>query len=280
MLLQAITASVAVAVASAISIDRRAAITDFTSSPVGFSWPPARGFAADTATKAPCGGFAAGTRANYPVNGGEIALTSKAQVDNVNILWTKEADPTRFHSFSTYANSLLDLGAGHYCQAAPDFASLGLNEGDDATIMIMYQLENSTTNYYYECADIKLVAAEGFKASQQYVCGNYTSTLNEASEDESMKVGSTAGSSTTSAPVGVASETSSSSNGENASSSDSGISAAAGGGIGAAVTLVAIALLATGAYVAGYLRFGKKKPVVLEDHASDSTGVPMKMAHA
>ncbi|WVQ97278.1 hypothetical protein IAU59_004389 [Kwoniella sp. CBS 9459] len=279
MLFQAITVSAAVAVASAISIERRAAITDFTTSPVGFSWPPARGFAADTANKAPCGGFAAGTRANYPVNGGEIALTSRTQVDNVNILWTQESDPTRFHSFSTYANSLLDLGAGHYCQAAPDFASLGLNEGDDATIMIMYQLENSTSDYYYECADIKLVAADGFTASQQYVCGNYTSTLNEASEDESMQVGSTKSSSTTSAPVSVASETSSASNEENASSSsDSGISAAAGGGIGAAVTIVVIALLATGAYVAGYLRFGKKKPVVLEDHASDSTGVPMKMA--
>ncbi|OCF32822.1 hypothetical protein I316_05458 [Kwoniella heveanensis BCC8398] len=280
MLFQAITVSAVAVVASAISIDRRAAITDFTSSPVGFSWPPARGFSADTATKAPCGGFAAGTRADYPVNGGEIALTSRAQVDNVNILWTNESDPTRFHSFSTYAHSLLDLGAGHYCQSAPDFASLGFNEGDDATLMIMYQLENSTTDYYYECADIKLVAADGFRASQQYVCGNYTSTLNEASEDESMKVGSTKSSSTTSAPVSVASETSSASESESSSSSDSGISAAAGGGIGAAVAIVVIAVLAAGAYVAGYVRFGKKQPVVLADHASDSTGVPMKMAQA
>ncbi|WWC86546.1 uncharacterized protein L201_001423 [Kwoniella dendrophila CBS 6074] len=280
MLFQTLVFSAAATIATAISVDRRAAITDFNgTSPIDFSWPPGREFSSSTATKAPCGGSPAGTRASYPLSGGEIALTTKTLVDGVNILWTNETDPSRFHAFSTYTNTLSELGAGHYCQAAPDFSSLGLKAGDDVTLMIMYNLDGVTDNYYY-CADVNLVATDEFKPSEQYMCSNLTSTIYEASSDDSMKVGQTSSSSSTTSSDTTSSEIAQPSvtSGNSSSNSSSGISGAAGGGIGAAVTIVVIAALAAAAYVSGYVRFGKKRPVVLEDHASDSTGVPIKAA--
>ncbi|WVW82645.1 hypothetical protein I302_104656 [Kwoniella bestiolae CBS 10118] len=275
MLLQTLFAVATTTVASAISINRRAAITDFDSSPIGFSWPPGRTFNSSTATKAPCGGSPAGVRSSYPLSGGDISLTSKTLLDSVNILWTNETDPTRFHAFSTYTNTLSELGAGHYCQAAPDFASFGLKAGDDVTLMIMYNLQDVADNYYY-CADINLVQTDGFTPSEQYMCSNYTSSLQEASEEDSMKVGSTSTISSADATSNQGSQTSSAQ--PAVSDSDSAISAAAGGGIGAAVTIAVVTLVAALAYFFGYVRFGKRKPVVLGDHASDSTGVPIKAA--
>lgn len=74
------------------------------------------------------------------MSGGEIALVQQTDAQNVNILWTSESDPTRFHSFSTYSNSIREIGAGHYCQGAPDFSTLGFSEGDNATLLVIYQV--------------------------------------------------------------------------------------------------------------------------------------------
>ncbi|WWC66113.1 uncharacterized protein I206_100013 [Kwoniella pini CBS 10737] len=240
-----------------------------------FAWPPGRDFNVSSATKAPCGGSPAGTRTSYPVKGGEISLTSKTTLDNLNVLWTNETDPSLFHAFSTYANSLTELGAGHYCQPGPDFTSYGLKAGDDVTLMLMYNLEDNGDNYFY-CADITLTSADGFTPSVNYMCSNLTSSIQVASSQDSMKVGETASTSdTTSSETPQATFTGSS---QTSGSSSSGLSAAAGGGIGAAIGMVVIAILAALAYALGYVRFGKKKPVVLGDHASDSTGVPVKAA--
>ncbi|WRT64409.1 uncharacterized protein IL334_001341 [Kwoniella shivajii] len=278
MFIQALLLSL-VSVTSAISIDRRAAISEFTSSPLGLSWPPTRGFSASSAQKAPCGGFSAGSRVDYPFTGGDISLTSRTLVDSVNVMWTNETDPTRFHAFSTYADTLKELGAGHYCQPAPDFTSLGLKEGDDVTIMIMYQL-NGTETYYYDCADINLVPTIGFVASQSYMCGNYTSTLEVASDDESLHLNSNGESAvaSSSTPTGAATSQATAASSSEASLSNSGLSAGAGGGIGAGVTIIVLALLGAAAYILGYVRFGKKKSIVFPDHASDSTGLPVKAA--
>lgn len=74
------------------------------------------------------------------IAGGDVALIQQTDATNVNILWTSESDPTLFHSFSTYSNSILDIAAGHYCQDAPDFSSLGFAEGDNATLLVIYQV--------------------------------------------------------------------------------------------------------------------------------------------
>ncbi|KAK6906016.1 hypothetical protein I203_106851 [Kwoniella mangroviensis CBS 8507] len=276
MLLQSLLIATSISAAFAISINRRAAITDFDTSPIDFSFPAGRTFNATTATTAPCGGSPAGVRADYPLTGGDISLTSKTLLDTVNILWTNETDPTRFHAFSTYTNTLSELGSGHYCQPAPDFASFGLKAGDDVTLMIMYNLEGVSDNYYY-CADINLVSAEGFTPSEQYMCSNLTSSLQVASAEDSMQVGTTSATTSSGTTNDDASQTSTSGATE-AVPRNSGLSAAAGGGIGAAVTIVVLASVAGAAYVCGYVRLGKKRAVVLADHASDSTGVPIKAA--
>lgn len=74
------------------------------------------------------------------IGDGEIALVQRTEAANVNILWTKESDPTMFHSFSTYSSSILEVGPGHFCQEAPDFSSLGFSEGDNATLLVIYQV--------------------------------------------------------------------------------------------------------------------------------------------
>nr|XP_031858178.1 uncharacterized protein CI109_006420 [Kwoniella shandongensis]KAA5525250.1 hypothetical protein CI109_006420 [Kwoniella shandongensis] len=298
MLFHAVALTFASSLAAAVSVTRRAAITDFNTSPIEFTWPPARGFTNSNATAAPCGGVASGVRTSYPISGGDIALTQQTDLENVNILYTNQSNPTKFHAFNSYSDSILNISAGHFCQQAPDFANLGFQVGDDATLLIIYQLEG-VERYFYHCADINLVESSGFNAPVSYVCGNYTSTLDVASDEESLHLGSDSNSNSTSGSHGTSATTSSTGTGTGSSSgsaasesavasSGSGISAAAGGGIGAAVTIVVIALLLVGAYFARWITigagtFGRKNNIVLNDgdHSSvSSAGVPIKHAHA
>ncbi|AAW42661.1 hypothetical protein AnigIFM56816_003264 [Aspergillus niger] len=271
------TAAMAASAASAISVQRRAAITDFDTSPVAFAFPEPRGFSASTASEAPCGGFDPVNRTSYPLSGGDVALIQQTDATNVNILWTSESDPTLFHSFSTYSNSILDIAAGHYCQDAPDFSSLGFAEGDNATLLVIYQLDGADT-YYYQCADVSLVSATSFTTDEQYVCGNYTSELEIASSEESLHLGNTTTSESTSSGTTGTASTSSGSTNPHVSSSSSGskLSAAEGGGIGASVTIFVFAVIAGLLWWSGLLRFGKKKQAVVHDHESVSSGVPTK----
>jgi hypothetical protein len=216
--------------------------------------------------------------------GGEVSFTQLTDVHNVNILYALESDPDAFHDFSTYSNSLTSLGAGHYCSSGPDFSSLGATVGQDVTLLAIYQLDSSSRDFFYQCADIRLVDSTSF-TQPEHVCGNYTSTLDVASTADSLKLN---GDDYTEASAGttyqdnhpvVGNETSTStdsaSDSTSASSSSSGLSPAAGGGIGAAVAIVLLAALAAAAYFAGYVRFGKqekKKPT--GDNVSETSSFP------
>jgi len=212
-----------------------------------------------------------------------VAFTQISNLSSVNVLYTNETDPRRFHAFNFYSNSLDALGAGHYCSKGPDFSSLGFQAGDNATLLVIYQL-GEERQYYYQCADVSLVDVASYTAPDDYVCGNYTGLLQEASSDESLGGGnsssygghgssteSTSGSETT---TGSDAANSNAAAAGSSSSSDSGLSAAAGGGIGAAVTLVVVALLLAAAFFTGLFSFGKKKPHATSDDASSSSGVP------
>ena len=59
---------------------------------------------------------------------------------NVNVLYTNETNPTRFHQFTQYGDSLIDLGAGHYCPIFPNFGSLGYQAGQDVTLLVLLQV--------------------------------------------------------------------------------------------------------------------------------------------
>ena len=193
-------------------------------------------------------------------------------------------DPTRFHQFRQYAGSLTDLGSGHYCPESPDFASLGFQAGQDATLLVIFQLGDDST-YYYQCADINLVEATSFVEPTGLVCGNYSATFDVASKEEEIGGSQYDGghpnvNGTSVSIAGVPAATGSTGNvsTNNVASNDSGLSAAAGGGIGAGVAIVAIGLLAALAAFTGYITFGKKK-VVLRDDSSSASSVPaMKQA--
>ncbi|KIR50935.1 cytokine inducing-glycoprotein [Cryptococcus gattii Ru294] len=213
------------------------------------------------------------------IGGGDIALVQKTDAENVNILWTAESNPTLFHTFSTYSNSILEVGAGHFCQGAPDFSSLGFSEGDNATLLVIYQLAGADT-YYYQCADISLVSNAKFTTDEQYVCGNYTSELEIASSEESLHLGNTTAAENSSGDSGYTGTASTSSGSTNphvsSSSSGSKLSAADGGGIGASVTIFVVAVLAGLLWWSGLIHFGRKKRAVMHDHESVSSGVPTK----
>lgn len=212
-----------------------------------------------------------------------MAFTQITNMTDVYVMYTNESDPQRFHSFSFYSNGLEALGAGHYCSKAPDFSTLGFTAGANATLLVIYKLEESSQQYYYQCADVSLVETATYTSPDDYVCGNYTGTLEESSGD-SLTGGHSSGSETSAA---VPSSTGTSADVANSdasvsSSENDGLSAAAGGGIGAAVTLVVVAIGLALAAFAGYLQFGKKRQGArgpTGDDASSSSGVPtMKQA--
>jgi hypothetical protein len=207
-------------------------------------------------------------------------------VHNVNILYALESDPDAFHDFSTYSNSINSLGAGHYCSSGPDFASLGATAGQDVTLLAIYQLDNSSRNFFYQCADIKLVDSSAF-TQPEHVCGNYTSTLDVASADESLKLDGTDFSEASAGNTNYqdnhpvvgdedsTSTTDSATESSASSTSSTGLSPAAGGGIGSAVALVIVAALAGAAYFAGYIKFGKQqKKKATGDNVSETSSLP------
>lgn len=206
------------------------------------------------------------------------------------MLYTNETNPTRFHQFKRYAGSLTDLGAGHYCPESPDFGSLGFKAGDDATLLVIFQLGSEST-YYYQCADVNLIETSTFVEPTGTVCGNYSSTFEVATKEEEVggsqydgghpavngSAVSIAGVPTSTASVSTDTAGSGSDFGSS-SSSDSGMSAAAGGGIGAGVTIVVIALIAAVAAFTGLISFGKKKASVRDDSSTSSSVPVMKQA--
>ncbi|KAL1406697.1 hypothetical protein Q8F55_008403 [Vanrija albida] len=252
------------ALASASPIAKRttpdALIAGFTSSPMQFNYPPPRaGFNASQAAYDPCGGQAAGARATFPLSGGSVSVQSLSVAANVQVMYVKNADPTHFHQFSSYAPTVLDMSPGGFCAPAPDFGALGMAAGDDVTLMLFYQMYGAET-YYYQCADVSLVAASAYVAPA-FACANSSSLLtvasDKAADGQSVAVyAASAGASAATATVMV--------------KDTSKLSTVAGGGIGAAVGVAFAAAVVALASVFGVVHFGKRR-VVLNDGASVHT---------
>lgn len=278
--------------AQGAAVERRQSINTFTRSPVAFEYPRGRqGFQASAATTAPCGGMPAGERTSFPLTGGKISLLQYAGLENVQLLFNPETNPTRFHAFKTHGNALSALGAGHYCTAAPDFAAQGLSAGQDVTMLAIYQLPG-VDQYYYQCADITLTDVASY-TEPSFTCGNYTSTLRVAGKEESYtsegttesagfggEAGSTGGTNPhKDGTIGLDGSQSGSS-ASTASASRSGLSAAAGGGIGAAAAVVVLVGALAVAYFVGVVSFGKKNKknanAQRDDISEASSAPPMK----
>ncbi|GAA5892313.1 hypothetical protein JCM6882_003636 [Rhodosporidiobolus microsporus] len=287
----------AASIAQAASIAKRAdIIADYSSNPLTFAYPsPRAGFSAAEAADYPCGGRSAtSSRQSFPLTGGQVVVDSDTIVSNVNLLWSPNAEPTTFHEFSTFANTILDMSTGTACMEGPDFSALGLSEGATPTLLAIYQLYGNST-YFYTCADVSLVAASSYTAPS-YTCSNTSALFAVASDADSMVL---AGSDYERAQGGVDGQTvalvaataaaeaatvtvTPTSVAAASSNKDDGLSAAAGGGIGAGVTIaVFLALLALGAFT-GFLRFGKKSTSKKEKRLGPRfhVAVPMEVACA
>ncbi|GAA6040023.1 hypothetical protein JCM8097_004743 [Rhodosporidiobolus ruineniae] len=272
MLTSALSLIAAAAVVHGAALSKRAdSITDYTSSPASWSYPSSRGFNAATASQYSCGGIAApSTRQDYPLTGGQVVFESQTFVSNVNMLLVNNSNPTTFHEFSTFSNTILDMSKGSACMEAPDFGAMGWTAGTPVTLLAIYQLYGNDT-YFYQCADINLVETSSYTAPS-YSCSNTSAIFAVASDDDSMVL---AGSNYAAAQAGIDGQTvalvAATAAGDIAaatvtvtptavasSSSSSGLPAAAGGGIGAGVTIAVIGLLLAFATFSGVISLGRK----------------------
>ncbi|WVQ94646.1 hypothetical protein IAU59_001726 [Kwoniella sp. CBS 9459] len=188
MIASAVLVSSMATLASAATLSTRqgATISQFETSPVEFTYPPPRsGYSPDTAATYPCGGAAAGSRTDYPLTGGKLALDVDTLAANVNLMYANETDPDAFHDFSTFTNSILDVSDGAWCGDAPNFTELGLEAGNDVTLLVIYQLYGNSS-YLYHCADLTLVDAGSYTAPSDLACSNSSVILETASPDDSL----------------------------------------------------------------------------------------------
>lgn len=70
--------------------------------------------------------------------GGRVGISATGLVSNVNFLYVNDPNPLRFHSFSTYSESVLNIANGDFCLDAPDFAGLGIS--GDVTLLTSFQV--------------------------------------------------------------------------------------------------------------------------------------------
>ncbi|WVF66968.1 hypothetical protein IAT40_001711 [Kwoniella sp. CBS 6097] len=188
MLASAVLISSMATLASAAIISPRqgATISQFETSPVEFTYPPPRsGYSPDTAANYPCGGATAGSRTNYPLTGGQLALDVDTLAANVNLMYANETEPDAFHDFSTFTNTILDVSDGAWCGAGPNFTELGLEAGNDVTLLVIYQLYGNSS-YLYHCADLTLVEAGSYTAPSDLACANSSVILETASPEDSL----------------------------------------------------------------------------------------------
>lgn len=228
-------------------------------------YPPQRAAIDESSHRGPCGGTAAGEQIEYPLSGGKISVTSTGNIDNLNFLYGAQTSDDDY-KFQTYGEkTVVDMSAGHYCGAAPDFGALGYKAGDDATILIMYQADGpprkgTDKRWQHICADIKLVDTAAFAQPQGLMCANAANELRIANQDEVMNY-------TVSPDSGRA-------KGGNAavSTSTDKFTDAEAGGIGAGITAGVFLLMAGALWAMGRLSFGKKKRVALDRDDTSSVG--------
>ncbi|ODN83366.1 hypothetical protein L202_01519 [Cryptococcus amylolentus CBS 6039] len=174
----------AVGVASAVhAVD----ITSLTEAPFNWVFPPGRGYASDSTSVYPCGGISPGeSRTAYPVTGSTIAFNSTYPIVNMDVLWVNQSDPELFHDFSTYTDSIIAMSVGEYCFAGPDFTSLGVETGENVTMLVIYELAgNKSAEYNYACADLTIVDENSFTESS-FTCANSSVIIDIAPLNESM----------------------------------------------------------------------------------------------
>ncbi|ODN72703.1 hypothetical protein L202_08142 [Cryptococcus amylolentus CBS 6039] len=223
---------------SATTADALVIKRDVWASPgaLGFIYPPPRDYNASVATTRPCGAaFVSSTRQYIPLNGGNIWLLSQTKVENIQLNYADNENPTAQADFTTLGMAMTGLTAGDMCVPLPDFDGMGLTFGDKLTIQIAYAVDGSASNKQYQCADIELVSAHTYEAPA-YTCTN-TSTIWSDSDSST-----TSGASTVTVTA----------------SSSGKVSPLAAGWIGACVTLAVAALAFGAAYYVGLVLFGRR----------------------
>ncbi|GAA5857589.1 hypothetical protein JCM8547_004283 [Rhodosporidiobolus lusitaniae] len=218
---------------------------------VGFEYPPLRGWIQDTTSVEPCGGVALGGRINYPISGGDISLVLQRDAFDIQVSYSGSADPSSNSDFSPLIPVLEQSYSGSKCFSAPDFSSLGFSVGDVVTLQVNY-LTGPKNSSLFQCADVTLMAAQGYVADTEFTCANVTSSTQTRSQG---------GSSSAAAEASGSSSSSRGSSSSSSSSNDEPVSPLGAGFIGAGVTIVVFALIAAGAVFAGFAKVGSRSKV-------------------
>ncbi|ODN98374.1 hypothetical protein L198_03618 [Cryptococcus wingfieldii CBS 7118] len=175
-------------VLAAIGIASAVHAVEITLHSTGYSLPVADTHQTPTSVY-PCGGISPGeSRTAYPVTGSTIAFNSTYPIVNMDVLWVNQSDPELFHDFSTYTNSIIAMSVGEYCFAGPEFISLGVETGENVTMLVIYEASKDIfgyTEYNYACADLTIVDENSF-AESSFTCANSSVIIDIAPLNESM----------------------------------------------------------------------------------------------
>ncbi|GAA6024405.1 hypothetical protein JCM10207_003404 [Rhodosporidiobolus poonsookiae] len=263
MLALALAAPLLAASASAAVLEKRLGPLTAPGA-AGFVWPSIRGWDSTLQYTAPCGGYNAEGRTDYPISGGQISLAMQRDVYDMRIGYSLKSNPTSNDDFTNLLPNVTQQFIGTACFESPDLSTLGASIGDEISFQITYQAGQGNRTFY-ECADLTLVSADGFKATESFTCLNQTTSTQTIPNAAANSAQAAASSSATGAAATIVYT------GSTGSKDDDPVSPIGAGFIGMAVTLAVVALVLGGAAWAGFARFGSRSKVSAASRAETGT---------
>ncbi|GAA5996774.1 copper acquisition factor BIM1-like domain-containing protein [Rhodotorula paludigena] len=219
--------------------------------PVGFNFPPMRGWSSALQNTAPCGGYDLGARYEYPVSGGDIALAFQRDAYDVSVRYSLNSNPTSNDNFQDLLPNMTIGYIGSRCLTAPDFTTLGASVGDTVTMQLTY-IAGAGNKTFYECSDLTLVEAAGYNAEMDYTCANVTESTQTIPNQSANAAASSAA---------ATAATTLYTTGGKPSGSDNGVTPLQAGWIGACVTLAVVAAFAAVLAFGGFAKFGSRRHI-------------------
>ena len=246
----------------------------------------------------PCQAYERGGRIEYPLSGGRVSWNNIRDISNVQIAYSTEADPTSQDQFTPVGTNLTTSWVGSQCIQGPDFAGLGLAEGQQVTLQLSYQTGVCIFSPFpfwsilptlrplsgrtlwvsdaetltkqpglwpmYECADLTLLSPSSFSALNMTVpCENNvltTQTRSRANPTLTQLQADAAAEEAAAAQASISAHAASYGYTQGGSSSGSGskLSATEAGVVGAMTTLGVAIIALLSARLFGVVAFGKK----------------------
>lgn len=85
---------------------------------------------------------------DYPISGGMVSWATLVDIENIRIRYSTVEDPTSQSDFEDALSNVTGGWRGQQCIDGPNFAALGLAEGDTVTMQFNYQAGTDATDMY------------------------------------------------------------------------------------------------------------------------------------